>query len=84
VLKKALDKELFAECYIFDTRQRASSSNVFFYRGFFVWHSAKNFFAKCKKHSAKYLVLGKDLNSGSDGSVMRSRSILFILFFEWY
>jgi hypothetical protein len=28
VLKKALDKELFAECYIFDTRQRNSLPSV--------------------------------------------------------
>jgi hypothetical protein len=31
-----------------------------------VRHSAKSFFAECpKKHSAKYLVLGKEPNSGS-------------------
>jgi hypothetical protein len=28
VLKKALGKELFAECYIFDSRQRASLPSV--------------------------------------------------------
>jgi hypothetical protein len=30
-------------------RQRASSPSVFFYRGFFAWHSAKSFFAECPK-----------------------------------
>jgi hypothetical protein len=44
-----LGKELFAECCICDTRQKASSPSVFFYRVFFAWHSAKSFFAECPK-----------------------------------
>jgi hypothetical protein len=49
------------------TRQRSSLPSVFFYWGFFVWHSAKSFFAEWpKKYSAKYLALGKEPNSGSD------------------
>jgi hypothetical protein len=74
--EKTLGKELFAECCICDTRQRALSRvskkdtrqrnsfpsvkkrhsakklfspSVFFYRGFFAWHSAKRFFAECPK-----------------------------------
>jgi hypothetical protein len=47
VLEKTLGKELFAKYCIFDTRQRAASPSVFFYRGFFAWHSAKSFFAEC-------------------------------------
>jgi hypothetical protein len=63
-----LKKTLFAECYIFDTRQKTYLPSVFFYRGFFSWHSAKSFFAECpKKHLAKYLALGKEPNSGSEG-----------------
>jgi type VI protein secretion system component VasA len=40
VLKKALDKELFAECYIFDTRQRSTLPSVK------KKHSAKKLFAE--------------------------------------
>jgi hypothetical protein len=77
VEKKHSAKNLFADCYIFDTWQRSSlpseqrvlSPSVFFYRGFFVWHSPKSFFVECpKKQSAKYLVLDKEPNFGSDHS----------------
>jgi hypothetical protein len=59
--KKALGKELFAECCICDTRQRAlcqvpkkSLGKEIFYR------------VSKIKHSAKNLALGKEPNSGSD------------------
>jgi hypothetical protein len=73
VEEKTLGKELFAECCICDTRQRAlcrvskkdtrqraSSPSVFFYREFFVWHSAKN------------MALGKEPNSGSAKMILIS------------
>jgi hypothetical protein len=67
VLEKTLGKELFAKYCIFDTRQRAASPSVFFYRGFFAWHSAKSFLPSAeKKHSAKNMILGKKPNSGSE------------------
>jgi hypothetical protein len=35
---------------------------------FFVWYSAKNFFAECpKKHSVNHLALGKELDFDSVG-----------------
>jgi hypothetical protein len=66
-VEKSTRQRALAECSIFDTRQRSSlpsvkkntrqrssSPSVFFYRGFFAWHSAKSFFTECpKKHSAK-------------------------------
>jgi hypothetical protein len=77
VLKKTLGKEalclvstikhsakkLFAECFIFDTRQRVAKC---FLLRVFSWHSAKSFFVEClKKHSANHLTFVKELNSGS-------------------
>jgi hypothetical protein len=79
--KKHSAKKLFAECYIFDTRQRSSLSSVknktlgkellrrvfSFTEGFFVT-LGKELLCRVpeKKHSAKYLVLGKEPNSGSE------------------
>jgi hypothetical protein len=78
--EKTLGKELFAECCICDTRQRALC------RVSKIKHSAKSFFAECFllpsvfyvalgkellcrvpeiKHSAKNMALGKEPNSGS-------------------
>jgi hypothetical protein len=78
--EKTLGKELFAECCICGTRQRALC------RVSKIKHSAKSFFAECfilprvfcvtlgkeflcrvpeKKHSAKNMALGKEPNSGS-------------------
>jgi hypothetical protein len=54
MLKKALGKELFAECYIFDTRQRASLPSVIktlgketLCRVSKIKHSTKSVFAEC-------------------------------------
>jgi hypothetical protein len=53
--KKTLDKELFAECYIFDTRQRSSLPSV-------KKHSIKSFFAECFILPRVFCVaLGKEL-----------------------
>jgi hypothetical protein len=62
--KKTLGKELFAECCICDTRQRALCrvskikhlaksffTECFLLPRFFAWHSVKSFFTECpKKH----------------------------------
>jgi hypothetical protein len=74
VEKKTLGKELFVECYIFDTRQRSSLPSVknktlvkellrrvFFYREFFCVATLPS---AQKKHSTKYLALGKEPNFG--------------------
>jgi hypothetical protein len=79
--EKTLGKELFAECCICDTRQRALC------RVSKIKHSAKSFFAECFilprvflrgtrqrtlcrvpeiKHSTKNMTLGKEPNSDSD------------------
>jgi hypothetical protein len=79
--EKTLGKELFAECCICDTRQRAIC------RVSKIKHSAKSLFAECFllprifcvalgkellcrvpeiKHSAKNMALDKELNSGSE------------------
>jgi hypothetical protein len=76
VLKKTLGKKLFAECYIFDTRQISSLPNVKkSTRQRNSLPSVKNktlgksFFAECrKKYSAKHLAFGKEPNSGSEMS----------------
>jgi hypothetical protein len=46
VLKTYSAKKLFADCQKYNPRQRAFLLSVFFYRGFFVWHSAKSFFVE--------------------------------------
>jgi hypothetical protein len=89
--KKTLGKELFAECCIFDTRQRNSLPSVknktlgkellrrvfSFTEGFCV-ALGKELLCRVpeKKHSAKYLALGKEPNSGSD----RQRLLCQVLF----
>jgi hypothetical protein len=53
VIFLTLGKELFAECQKNNTRQINSSPSVFFYRGFFAWHSTKSFFAECPKKNTR-------------------------------
>jgi hypothetical protein len=67
--EKTLGKELFAECYIYDTRQRAlcrvskkTLGKETFCRVSKIKHSAKSFFAECFLLPSVFCVaLGKEL-----------------------
>jgi hypothetical protein len=72
-VEKTLGKELFAECYIFDTRQRNSFfAECFLLPRVFCVALGKELLSRLpeKNHSGKYLVLGKEPNSGSEGGVL--------------
>jgi hypothetical protein len=66
-VKKTLGKEALCRVSKIKHLAKSFSPSVFFYRGFFAWHLAKSFLPSVrKKHSTKYLALGKELNSGSE------------------
>jgi hypothetical protein len=70
VSKKHSVNKLSAECQKLNTRQKASSSSVIFYRGFFRGTRQRASLRSArKKYSAKYLVLDKEPNFDSKDSM---------------
>jgi hypothetical protein len=55
-VKKHSTKKLFIECKN-KTLDKNCLCRVHFYQVFFVWHSAKNFFAECPKENARQNIL---------------------------